>query len=178
MKLDVALPAGRARGLRLHRRQGVRRALPRVVFVHGALNDHSVWTLLARWFANHGHGVLALDLPGHGRSGGPPLASVEAMADWLLALLDAAGVAARLVGHSMGSLIALEAAARAPSAGARLVMVAHRLPDEGLAGAARRRARRSRWRDRQRQHVLAFDARRQALVSRARAPGCTARTAR
>lgn len=99
-------------------------ALPCIVFVHGALHDHSVWTLPARWFAHHGHAVLALDLPGHGRSGGPPLASVEAMADWLLAVLDAAGVAsATLVGHSMGSLVALEAAARAPQRAQRLVMV-------------------------------------------------------
>jgi alpha-beta hydrolase superfamily lysophospholipase len=60
-------------------------ALPCVVFVHGALHDHSVWTLLARWFAHHGYGVLAVDLPGHGRSAGPPLPSVEATADWLLA---------------------------------------------------------------------------------------------
>ena len=104
-------------------------ALPCVVFIHGALNDHSVWTLLARWFAHHDHGVLALDLPGHGRSGGAPLASVEAAADWLLALLDAAGVArARLVGHSMGSLIALEAAARAPDRAERLVMVGTAYP--------------------------------------------------
>ncbi|MBC8055376.1 MAG: alpha/beta fold hydrolase, partial [Rhizobiales bacterium] len=67
-------------------------ALPCIVFVHGALNDHSVWTLLARWFAHHGHGVLAVDLPGHGRSRGLPLQNVEALADWLLAVLDAAGV--------------------------------------------------------------------------------------
>ena len=60
------------------------------MFIHGALHDHSVWTLLARWFANHGFGVLALDLPGHGRSSGPPQPSVEATADWLLALLNAA----------------------------------------------------------------------------------------
>ncbi|HTJ04217.1 MAG TPA: alpha/beta fold hydrolase, partial [Caldimonas sp.] len=87
--------------------------LPCVVLLHGALHDHSSWTLAARWFAHHGHAVLAPDLPGHGRSAGAPLASVEALADWLLALLDAAGVgAAALVGHSMGSLIALEAAAR------------------------------------------------------------------
>ncbi|MCC2959310.1 alpha/beta hydrolase [Massilia sp. IC2-278] len=91
------------------------RALPTVVFIHGAQNDHSVWGLQSRWFAHHGYGVLAVDLPGHGRSGGPALASVEAMADWLLALLDAAGVRrALLAGHSMGSLVALEAAARAP----------------------------------------------------------------
>ncbi|MDH5539246.1 MAG: alpha/beta hydrolase [Rhizobacter sp.] len=100
-------------------------ALPCVVFVHGALHDHSVWTLLARWFAHHGHAVLALDLPGHGRSEGPPLASVEATADWVLALLDAAEVnKAGVVGHSMGSLIALEVAARTPQRIERLVMLA------------------------------------------------------
>src|SRR5688572_30211924 len=86
-------------------------ALPCVVFIHGALHDHSVWTLLARWFAHHGFGVLAVDLPGHGRSAPPVAQSIEALADWTLSLLDAARVQrAALVGHSMGSLIALEAA--------------------------------------------------------------------
>jgi pimeloyl-ACP methyl ester carboxylesterase len=104
-------------------------ALPCVVFLHGALHDHSVWTLLARWCAHHGFGVLAPDLPGHMRSAGPPLESVEAMADWVLALLDAAEVKqAALVGHSMGSLIALEAAGRAPSRVSRLVMVGTAYP--------------------------------------------------
>jgi pimeloyl-ACP methyl ester carboxylesterase len=104
-------------------------ALPTVVFLHGALNDHSVWTLAARWFAHHGHGVLALDLPAHGRSAGPARESIEAMADWLLAVLDAAGVAAAsLVGHSMGSLVALEAAARAPARVRHLVMVGTAYP--------------------------------------------------
>lgn len=104
-------------------------ALPCVAFVHGALNDHSVWNLLARFFAHHGHAVLAPDLPGHGRSTGPALASIEAMADWLLALLDAAGVRqAALAGHSMGSLVALEAAARAPDRATRLVMLGTAYP--------------------------------------------------
>ena len=104
-------------------------ALPCIAFVHGALHDHSVWTLLARWFAHHGFGVLAIDLPGHGRSAGPPLASVEATADWLLALLDAAGVQqAAVAGHSMGALIGLEAAARAPERITRLVMLGTAYP--------------------------------------------------
>ena len=104
-------------------------ALPTVVFLHGALHDHSVWTLLARWFAHHGHAVLAPDLPGHARSAGPPLQSVEALADWLLALLDAAGVrGSALVGHSMGSLIALEASARAPERATQLVMIGTAYP--------------------------------------------------
>jgi pimeloyl-ACP methyl ester carboxylesterase len=104
-------------------------SLPTVVFVHGAVNDHSVWNLLARWCAHHGFGVLAVDLPGHMRSVGPALASVEAMADWLLALLDAAGVRqVALAGHSLGSLVALEAAARAPERVSRLVMLGTCVP--------------------------------------------------
>jgi len=100
-----------------------------VAFVHGALHDHSVWTLLARWGANHGYTVLVPDLPGHGRTAGPPLATVEALADWLLALLDAAGVRqAALVGHSMGSLIALETAGRAPERASALVMLGTAYP--------------------------------------------------
>ena len=116
-------------------------ALPCVVFIHGALHDHSVWTLLARWFAHHGHSVLAVDQPGHARSTGLPLDSVEALADWTLALLDAAGVQqAALVGHSMGSMIALEAAARAPQRVTRLVMVGTAYPmkvSEALLATAR-----------------------------------------
>ena len=104
-------------------------ALPCVVFIHGAMNDHSVWTLLARWFAHHGHGVLALDLPGHARSAGPALPSVPALADWVLAAMDATGVRqAALVGHSMGSLVALAAAARAPARATRLALLGTCVP--------------------------------------------------
>ena len=103
--------------------------LPCIVFIHGALHDHSAWNLLARWFAHHGHAVLAPDQPGHGRSEGPPLESVEALADWTLALLDAAGAArAALAGHSMGSLIALEMAARAPDRITGLAMIGTAYP--------------------------------------------------
>jgi pimeloyl-ACP methyl ester carboxylesterase len=90
-------------------------ALPAVVFLHGAGMDRSVWALLARAFAYHGFSALAPDLPGHGRSAGAALASIATLAEWTAALIDAAGLrAARLVGHSMGSLIALETAARHP----------------------------------------------------------------
>jgi pimeloyl-ACP methyl ester carboxylesterase len=91
-------------------------ARPVTIFVHGAGFDHTAWKLQARYFAWHGGSVLALDLPGHGRSEGAPLDSVPAMADWLTRVMDAAGAEqAALVGHSMGSLVALEAAARQPS---------------------------------------------------------------
>src|SRR6202000_889315 len=90
-------------------------ALPTVVLLHGAGFDHTTWALHSRWFAHHGFGLLAPDLPGHGRSAGKRLAALGDMADGTAALLDAAGAdKARLVGHSMGSLIALETSARHP----------------------------------------------------------------
>jgi pimeloyl-ACP methyl ester carboxylesterase len=99
-------------------------ALPGALFIHGAQNDHSVWALQARYLAHHGFGVLAVDLPGHGRSHGRALESVQEMADWLLALMDAAGVSrAVLAGHSMGSLVALEASQRAPQRVAGLALL-------------------------------------------------------
>lgn len=104
-------------------------ALPTVVMVHGVLNDHSVWALQSRYLANHGWNVLAVDLPGHCRSAGEAPASVEAGADFVAALLDAAGVQrAALVGHSFGSLIALEAAARLGERVSHLVLVGTAYP--------------------------------------------------
>ena len=91
-------------------------SVPAIVLLHGAGFDHSTWALHSRWFAHHGFAVLAPDLPGHGRSSGAPLSTIAEMADWTAGLIEAAGAAkARLVGHSMGSLIALETAARHPA---------------------------------------------------------------
>jgi pimeloyl-ACP methyl ester carboxylesterase len=104
-------------------------AKPTVIFLHGVLNDHSVWILQTRYFAHHGWNVLAPDLPGHCRSAGDPPRSVEEAADFVLALMDAAGVKqAALVGHSFGSLTALEAAARAPERVSQLAMVGTAFP--------------------------------------------------
>jgi pimeloyl-ACP methyl ester carboxylesterase len=98
---------------------------PTIVFVHGAGLDHTNWQLPARWFAWHGYNVLAADLPGHGRSQGPLLQTVPAMAQWVLALLDAAGIEqAALVGHSMGGAVVLEAAAAGPGRITRLALLA------------------------------------------------------
>ena len=97
---------------------------PTVIMIHGVLNDHSVWILQSRYLAHHGWNVLAIDLPGHGRSKGEAPASVEAAAEAIAALMDAAGVArAALVGHSWGSLIALEAAAKLQTRVSHLVLV-------------------------------------------------------
>jgi pimeloyl-ACP methyl ester carboxylesterase len=116
-------------------------AQPSAVFIHGTANDHSVWQLQSRWFANHGFNVLAVDLPAHGQSPGAPRETIGAMAEWVVALLDAAGIArAALVGHSMGSLIAIETALRFPERVSALALVGTSIPmpvSEALLDAAK-----------------------------------------
>ncbi len=105
------------------------RAKPSVVFLHGAGLDHSSWALQSRYFGYHGWNVLAPDFPAHGRSAGPPLDAIQEMADWTLDLVDAAGLSEiSLAGHSMGSLIALECAARHPERVRRAALVATAFP--------------------------------------------------
>jgi pimeloyl-ACP methyl ester carboxylesterase len=104
-------------------------ALPCVAFVHGGEQDHSAWILQSRYLAHHGFGVLALDLPGHGRSEGAPLRRIEDIADWIAAALDAAKVkAAALAGHSMGALAALDCAARHPDRVQRVALLGAAFP--------------------------------------------------
>lgn len=104
-------------------------AKPTAVFIHGVLNDHSVWLLQTRYLAHHGWNVLAPDLPGHCKSAGEPPQSVQDAAKFIVALLDAAGVKrAALVGHSFGSLAALEAAALAPERVSHLALVCTAFP--------------------------------------------------
>ncbi len=100
-----------------------------VVFLHGAQHDHSVWILQSRALAHRGVSVLALDLPGHGRSTGPVAASVEAIAERIAPALTALGTPRFvLVGHSMGSLVALELAARLGDRCAGVALVATACP--------------------------------------------------
>lgn len=104
-------------------------AKPTIVFIHGVLNDHSVWILQSRYLAHHGFNVLAVDLPGHGKSAGNCPKSVEEAAAFVIALLDAAKIEkAALVGHSWGSLIALHAASMVPKRVTHLAMVATAFP--------------------------------------------------
>jgi len=104
--------------------QPVRADRPAALFLHGAGMDHSVWTLPARYVAHHGASALAPDLPGHYKSAGPALGSITEMAQWSLRLLDAQKLkSAAIVGHSMGALIALELARRAPDRVRALVLV-------------------------------------------------------
>jgi pimeloyl-ACP methyl ester carboxylesterase len=100
-----------------------------VIFVHGAGQDHSIWVLPTRYFARHDRNVLAVDLPGHGRSGGPPLESIQEIAHWLIAVLDATELTrTAIVGHSLGSLAAIAAAARHPDRIRAIALVGTTVP--------------------------------------------------
>jgi len=102
---------------------------PTMVFVHGAGLDHSLFGLQSRYFGYHGWNVLALDLPAHGRSDGPPLSSVEGMADWIFEVLNNLKIQrASIVGHSLGSLIALECAAKRPERIERIALIGTAFP--------------------------------------------------
>ena len=113
-----------------------------VVFIHGAGLDHSWFGLQSRYFGYHGWNVLGLDLPGHGRSAGPPLTAVPGMADWVIGVLDAVQVQkAVLVGHSMGTLIAIECAARHAARVERIALIGTAHPmkvGEAFLDAAKR----------------------------------------
>lgn len=112
-----------------------------LLFVHGAGMDHSVWVMPVRHFARRGFNVKAPDLPGHGRSEGPPLTRVEDMSDWLLRFMDAAEIeTAKVAGHSMGSLVAYALASRHPGRVTALALVGTATPmpvSDQLLGAAK-----------------------------------------
>jgi len=104
---------------------------PAVILIHGAGLDRTIWQMQTRNIAFQGRRVYAIDMPGHGYSDGPVLKTVVEMADWVTRFMDAAGVAAATVmGHSMGSLIALDLAARYPERTERLILtgVAEAMP--------------------------------------------------
>jgi len=81
-----------------------------VVFLHGAGGSHH--TFRDQWAGLKGVARLVIpDLPGHGRSGGPPLESVDACAAWVVEFVKEIGLDRFiLAGHSMGGAIALQVA--------------------------------------------------------------------
>ena len=119
-----------------------------VVFIHGAAHDHTIWVMPARYFARHGMRVLAPDLPGHGRTDGPALTSVDALADWMDACSKRPYSNAAIVGHSMGGLVAMSLAIRHPTRVRSLALLGVSVPmpvTERLLTAARTTNRRRRY---------------------------------
>ena len=102
---------------------------PAFVLVHGLGGSHLNWDLLAPLLTPHGR-VLALDLPGFGRS--EPFgrrATVQANVAVLRRFLrEVAGRPAVLVGNSMGGMISIFTTASAPRAVSGVVLLDPALP--------------------------------------------------
>lgn len=96
---------------------------PPLVLLHGAGADHLIWPAQLRRLP--GQRVIALDLPGHGRSKGIALQRVDALAGRILAFLDELELhQATLVGHALGGAVALSIAVNAPDRVSALGLVA------------------------------------------------------
>lgn len=97
---------------------------PTLVAVHGAGCDATVWVPLAARLRPLGWTLDAVELPGHGGNRAEPLATIAEMADWLACTLRqrAPTPPPLLLGHSMGALVALHAAARLGEAAGGLVL--------------------------------------------------------
>lgn len=105
-----------------------------LILVHGAGGDHGLWDDVREHLRDRGLPSVALDLPGHGRSGGPPHDSVAAIADAVEDALGRAGVSAYVAaGHSLGGAVVLTlAACGAPGlAGVAAISTGARLPVDG-----------------------------------------------
>ena len=96
---------------------------PAVVFVHGAGGDHTVWGRQIVSLRGRA-GILAMDLPGHGRSGRAAEHTIPRLAAILLETISGAGLHRPiLVGHSMGGAVVLQAALDAQAALSGVVLV-------------------------------------------------------
>ncbi len=96
---------------------------PPILLIHGAGGSHLYWPPDIRRL--NGFRVIALDLPGHGKSEGIGRQSIRDYVDAVQGFMDAIDMpAAVIVGHSMGSAIALQLALDAPDRVLALVMVA------------------------------------------------------
>jgi pimeloyl-ACP methyl ester carboxylesterase len=102
---------------------------PSVVLIHGAANSNRVWDSVVEKMSCSTHNILAIDLPGHGATFAEAKTCIEDYADWLINLLDNGAIShATLIGHSMGSLIALDCARRYPKRVTSLILIGTALP--------------------------------------------------
>ena len=111
------MPYLRLDGVRLYYEEAGVRTAPAVVMIHGASQDTLSWHDVIDRFASQ-YRVLAVDLPGHGKSAliaGRPTTMTEEFAGIVLRFLAASEAAKPiLVGHSMGAGIAITVAIRRP----------------------------------------------------------------
>ena len=98
---------------------------PSILLMHGSGLTHIVWSLHEQFYATQGYNVLSVDLPGHGNSEGPSLKSIEEISDWIKSLMNVLDINKLIIiGHSQGSLVGIDFAARYPNLINGLILVA------------------------------------------------------
>ncbi len=108
---------------------------PRIVLLHGVGLDRTIWDLVAPRLVDAGYEVVTPDLRGHGRSPRIPEGRIE-LDDLAADVEPLLGSAAHLVGFSLGGLVALRVAQRAPARVRTVTAVAtvsHRTDEERAA---------------------------------------------
>jgi pimeloyl-ACP methyl ester carboxylesterase len=95
-----------------------------ILLLHGLGNSLDFWTTTAP-LIDERHGVLAMDIPGFGRSIAPPGGmTISSVSDRILQFLDHKGLRPPVVvGHSLGAFVALELAALSPHMFRRIILV-------------------------------------------------------
>ena len=96
-----------------------------ILLMHGSGLTHIVWSFHEQFYSTQGFNVLSVDLPGHGNSEGPSLKSIEEISDWIKSLMEKLNIKKIIIiGHSQGSLVGIDFAARYPESILSLVLVA------------------------------------------------------
>jgi pimeloyl-ACP methyl ester carboxylesterase len=98
---------------------------PTILLMHGSGLTHIVWSFHEQFYSMQGFNVLSVDLPGHGNSEGSSLKSIEEISDWIKSLMEKLNIKKIIIiGHSQGSLVGIDFAAKYPELISRLVLVA------------------------------------------------------
>ena len=98
---------------------------PSILLMHGSGLNHIVWSFHEQFYASQGFNVLSVDLPGHGNSEGPSLKSIEEISDWVKSLMQKFSIEKIIIiGHSQGTLVGIDFAARYSELISSLVLVA------------------------------------------------------
>ena len=106
--------------------------MAKFVLVHGAFSGEWIWEPLQKRLRADGHESVAFDLPGLGKDQTDPAdVSLDSSAARVCDALAESSVPSILVGHSMGGIIATQAAGRVPGQIAALVYVSAFLPKDG-----------------------------------------------
>ena len=96
-----------------------------ILLIHGSGLTHIVWSLHEQFYVSQGFNVLSVDLPGHGNSEGPSLDSIEAISDWIKSLMKKIDISKIIIiGHSQGSLVAIDFSSRYPELTEKIILVA------------------------------------------------------